>query len=131
MFNMGLRIPLAIPDFRDPKVLYTLFAVLCFVYILSPLVVFVTGEDIVDRVIWNIWEGSEWQYRPLWRRSFVFVVLVYLSDAFDLLSPWTVWQILHTILAPISIWLTYLFVRHFRKTGPLSLRFSPSPSPIG
>lgn len=115
---MTPRFPLALPNLKDPETINRLLALLCFIYILSPLLYFVPASDFEDRVIWTAWEGLNWTDGPMARRAFVQVILVFFANTLHV-SPWVIWQVFLTVLAPLSVWLTYLFVRHFRPVGPL------------
>lgn len=82
-------------------------------YTLLPSLIVLPVEGYEARLMWTTMEGYIYEGGPQVRRSFVQWLLLTFSDAFGI-APWSVWQILVGVLAPVSYFLTYSVVKHFR-----------------
>jgi len=104
---------LLVDRYHLPHYLRTALIIIGLIYLFAPATVVNPVEGYEARLMWETYEGFLYGNDPATRRSFLQNILLTLSGLTHL-APWSIWSSLVLILTPVSFFLTFGFVRHFR-----------------
>lgn len=97
---------------------YALLVLVTGIYLFLPSILITPMEGALDtRLVWGIYEGTVAKMPA--RRAFLTNAIEFVTLRTGM-PPWKVWIEFTFFAALASVFLTYLFVNHFRRTGPLA-----------